>query len=57
MNEFDAGVFESFMREKLKAAGIPLASVTLYDKGYRNTLFEKVVEGKSLSATKLPVFI
>ena len=57
MTEFDISRFDIFMKEKLNEAGIPLASVTLYEKGYRNSLFEKIVEGKSLSATKLPVFL
>ena len=56
-DDLDLEAFESFMRGELEKAGIVLDTVTLYEKGHRNSLFEKVIEGKSLSATKLPVFI
>ena len=45
------------MEKVLKETGIELVSVTEYEQGHRNSLYEKVVDGKSVSSTKLPVFI
>ena len=53
----DIDRFTGFMRERLDGSGIPLAAVSIYEKGYRNSLYGKVVQGKSVSSTKLPVFL
>ena len=45
------------MKKKLSERGITLLSVTEYEQGYRNRLYGKVLQGKSISSTKLPVFI
>lgn len=57
VESLDIDSFEMFMREQLEKIQIPLNRVTLYEKGYRNSLYGKVVQGKSVSSTKLPVFI
>lgn len=57
VDEFDKDGFEAFMKKKLSERGITLLSVTEYEQGYRNSLYGKVLQGKSISSTKLPVFI
>lgn len=54
--ELDLPEFEAFMREKLEAAGVPLSAVSLYPKGYRNSLLVRVVDGQAITDTKVPVF-
>lgn len=57
IGKFDLTAFKTYMEKVLKEAGIELVSVTEYEQGHRNSLYEKVVDGKSVSSTKLPVFI
>ena len=54
---FDKERFADMLRDALATKGIPLAEVVEYEQGYRNSLYSKVVEGKSVSSTKLPVFL
>ncbi|WP_407447707.1 GH3 auxin-responsive promoter family protein [Fibrobacter sp.] len=57
IHNFDAAQFKAFMENAFADLGITLDSVTEYKQGYRNSLYEKVIDGKSVSSTKLPVFI
>ncbi len=54
----DLSDFEPFMKKELKMRKMRLAEVAQMKKGYRDSLFTKVLDsGKSVVSTKLPVFI
>ena len=54
----DISDFHEFMEKELAKRKIKLAEVKRVEKGYRDSLFTKVLDsGKSVVSTKLPVFI
>lgn len=55
---WDVEAFRAWARERLEARGITLAGVTKLAQGYRDSLFEKVMDsGKSVNSTKVAVFV
>ncbi len=57
IGKVDIKDLECFLRSELDKKGITLSALSEYPQGYRNSLYGKVVQGKSVSSTKLPVFI
>ncbi len=57
INVLDFDSFSEFMKKELASKGIEYVSVNEYPQGYRNSLYSKVIDGKSVSSTKIPVFI
>ena len=57
IGELDISDLKDFLIGELDKKGITLSTLTEYPQGYRNSLYRKVVRGKSISSTKLPVFI
>ncbi|MCR5746155.1 MAG: GH3 auxin-responsive promoter family protein [Lachnospiraceae bacterium] len=54
----DESGFEAWARDTFEKRGIPFAGITMLEKGYRDSLFEKVMEsGKSVNSTKVAVFV
>lgn len=57
-DDWDEAGFEAWAREIFTKHSIPYAGVTRLEKGYRDSLFGKVMEsGKSVNSTKIAVFI
>lgn len=57
-DNLDIEDFKKYMTNKLNEINIELSDIVLKDRGYRDSLFTKVLDsGKSVVSTKLPVFI
>ncbi len=57
-DDWDESGFEAWAGETFTKHAIPFAGVTRLEKGYRDSLFGKVMEsGKSVNSTKIAVFI
>lgn len=55
---WDEEAFGAWAREQFEGRGIPFAGVTKLAQGYRDSLFEKVMDsGKSVNSTKVAVFV
>lgn len=54
----DIDDFKKYMTDKLNEKNIELSDVVLKDKGYRDSLYTKVLDsGKSMVSTKIAVFV
>lgn len=57
-DDWDIEAFGQWARDIFEKHGIPFAGVTKLNKGYRDSLFEKVMDsGKSVNSTKVAVFV
>ena len=55
---WDEEAFCAWARDHFERLGVPFAGVTKLAQGYRDSLFEKVMEsGKSVNSTKVAVFV
>ncbi|MBO7674268.1 MAG: GH3 auxin-responsive promoter family protein [Atopobiaceae bacterium] len=57
-DDWDTQDFCAWAREQFGQRGVPFAGVTKLAQGYRDSLFEKVMDsGKSVNSTKVAVFV
>lgn len=57
-DDWDEEGFRAWAQETFTGHGIPFAGVKRLEKGYRDSLFEKVMDsGKSVNSTKVAVFV